>query len=69
MNYSLFMQIYIDTVFPESEDLKACISQAADSIGLKNIPIYEVKVGEQWDWIKKSQVDSFSLELSLTMVI
>lgn len=35
------------------------LSQAADSIGLKEIPAYEVKMGKQCDWIRKTQVDFF----------
>ncbi|GLT69698.1 hypothetical protein SLA2020_418290 [Shorea laevis] len=48
-------EICIDSIFPECEDVDASISQAADSIGLKEIPSYEVKMGEQYDWIKKTQ--------------
>lgn len=36
-----------------------CISHAANSIGLNDMPSYEVKVGEQYDWIEKSQ-ESFN---------
>ncbi|XVF78567.1 hypothetical protein PTKIN_Ptkin14bG0144600 [Pterospermum kingtungense] len=48
-------EIYIESIFPESEDVDVCISRAADSVGLKEIPSYEVKTGEQYDWIKKTQ--------------
>lgn len=58
------MQIYIESIFPESEDVDVCISQAADSVGLKEIPSYEVKIGEQYDWIKKTQVSLPFLILS-----
>lgn len=51
------MQIFIDSIFPEGGDVNLCISHAANSIGLKEIPHYEVKMGEQYDWIKKTQVD------------
>ncbi|PPS00185.1 hypothetical protein GOBAR_AA20477 [Gossypium barbadense] len=30
-------------------------NEAADSVGLKMIPSYEVKTGEHYDWIKKTQ--------------
>lgn len=50
------MQIYVDTTFPDGEDVSKCISYAADSVGLKEIPLYEVTIGEQHDWLKKSQV-------------
>ncbi len=51
------MQITIDSIFPDGKDVKVCISHAAKSIGLKEIPHYDVKMCEQYDWIKKSQVD------------
>ncbi|KAB2032541.1 hypothetical protein ES319_D05G381600v1 [Gossypium barbadense] len=47
--------ICIESIFPESEDVDVCISLAADSVGLKMIPSYEVKTGEHYDWIKKTQ--------------
>ncbi|KAL5565284.1 hypothetical protein UlMin_028448 [Ulmus minor] len=52
-------EICIDSIFPEDEDVSMCISHAADSIGLKQIPKYEVKLGDQYDWIKKTQ-ESFN---------
>ena len=51
------MQICISSIFPEGHNVSLSISHAADSIGLKEIPKYEVRVGEQYDWIKKTQVD------------
>lgn len=33
------------------------ISHAVDSIGLKEIPRYEVKINEDDEWMKKSQVN------------
>ncbi|TYI32279.1 hypothetical protein ES332_A04G048600v1 [Gossypium tomentosum] len=48
-------EICIESIFPESEDVDVCISQAADSVGFKMIPSYEVKTGEHYDWIKKTQ--------------
>jgi hypothetical protein len=51
------MQISMDSIFPEGKDVNVCISRAAKSIGLKEIPHYDVKMGEQYDWIKKTQVD------------
>lgn len=50
------MQIFINTIFPEGEDINMCILHASNSIGMKEIPDYEVKMGEQDDWIKKTQV-------------
>lgn len=33
-----------------------CISQAANSIGLKEIPKFNVEMGDEQDWITKNQV-------------
>ncbi|XP_024027864.1 uncharacterized protein LOC21392937 isoform X2 [Morus notabilis] len=52
-------EICINSIFPEGHDINSCISHAADSIGLKELPRYEVRVGEQYDWIKKTQ-ESFN---------
>ncbi|MBA0867275.1 hypothetical protein Goshw_028907 [Gossypium schwendimanii] len=48
-------EICIESIFPESEDVDVCILRASDSVGLKMIPSYEVKTGEHYDWIKKTQ--------------
>lgn len=50
-------QICIDSIFPVSQEVSVCISQAADSIGLKEIPRYEVQMVEQYNWLQKTQVD------------
>lgn len=54
------MQTCIDSIFPEGHDVNTCIFHAADSIGLKDVPNYEVKKGEQYDWIRKTQVTCYS---------
>ncbi|XP_072081789.1 uncharacterized protein [Arachis hypogaea] len=43
------------SIFLEGEDINMSISQAADSIGLKEIPRYEVKIIEEDDWMKGAQ--------------
>lgn len=48
-------EISIDSIFPESQDVDVSISRASNSIGLKETPSYEVKLGEQYDWIRKTQ--------------
>lgn len=58
------MQIFINTIFPEGEDVNMCISHASNSIGMKEIPDYEVKMDEQHEWIKKTQVDLLACTLS-----
>ncbi|KAL5147204.1 Ribosomal protein L11 methyltransferase [Glycine soja] len=48
-------EICISSIFHEVEDINVSISHAADSIGLKEIPRYEVKIGDEEDWMKRSQ--------------
>ncbi|XP_007021555.2 PREDICTED: ribosomal protein L11 methyltransferase isoform X1 [Theobroma cacao] len=57
-------EICMESIFPESEDVDVCISQAADSLGLKEIPSYEVTTGEHYDWIKKTQESFDSVEVT-----
>ncbi|XVF04264.1 hypothetical protein REPUB_Repub05bG0067700 [Reevesia pubescens] len=54
-NFDTSNEICIESIFPEFEDVDVCISKAADSLGLTEMPSYEVKTGEQCDWIKKTQ--------------
>ncbi|XAR56522.1 hypothetical protein NMG60_11037046 [Bertholletia excelsa] len=54
-NYQNRNEITISSIFSDCEDVKKCISHAADSIGLKETPIYKVTKGDHSDWIKKSQ--------------
>ncbi|XP_057965399.1 uncharacterized protein LOC131155951 isoform X3 [Malania oleifera] len=56
--------ICISSIFSEGHDVNMCISDAADSIGLKEIPSYEVTMGEQFDWIKKTQESFYPVEIS-----
>jgi len=47
-----------------------CISQAANSIGLKEIPKFKVEMGDELDWITKNQVSSeFNKERIIISVI
>ncbi|ESR65032.1 hypothetical protein CICLE_v10010717mg, partial [Citrus x clementina] len=57
-------KIYIDSIFPECKDVDECILNAANSIGLKEIPRYEVKMGEQCNWIKKAQESFHPVEVT-----
>lgn len=52
----ILLQVCITCTFSETEDLNACISLAANSIGLTTLPSYLVEKGEQYEWIKKTQV-------------
>lgn len=48
-------EVCIDSIFPEFEDVDMCLSQAANSIGLKETPPYEVNLGDQYEWVRKTQ--------------
>ncbi|CAH8360293.1 unnamed protein product [Eruca vesicaria subsp. sativa] len=48
-------EICIESIFPVHEEVKMCISQAANSIGLKEIPKFNVELGDEQDWITKNQ--------------
>ncbi|XP_030460912.1 uncharacterized protein LOC115681193 isoform X2 [Syzygium oleosum] len=48
-------EISINSIFLPSEDVDASVSNAADSIGLKDVPEYDIEVCEQEDWVKKTQ--------------
>ncbi|KAE8691869.1 hypothetical protein F3Y22_tig00110865pilonHSYRG00212 [Hibiscus syriacus] len=64
VNCDASTEICIESIFPESEEVDVCISQAIDSVGLKEIPSYEVKTGEHCDWIKKTQESFDPVEVS-----
>ncbi|KDP45870.1 hypothetical protein JCGZ_15314 [Jatropha curcas] len=57
-------EICIESIFPECQDVDVSLSQAADSIGLKDIPNYEVKKGMQCDWIQKTQESFHPVEVT-----
>ncbi|KAG2681930.1 hypothetical protein I3760_11G166200 [Carya illinoinensis] len=57
-------KIFINTIFPEGEDVNMCISHASNSIGMKEIPDYEVKMDEQHEWIKKTQESFHPVEVT-----
>ncbi|XP_050370942.1 uncharacterized protein LOC126788951 [Argentina anserina] len=57
-------EICITSIFPDGEDVDTCISHAAGSISLNEIPPYEVTIGEQYDWIKKTQESFHPVEIS-----
>ena len=54
--FEVYLQICIESIFPVNEEVKMCISQAADSIGLKEIPKFKVELGDEQDWVTKNQV-------------
>ncbi|XP_068657516.1 uncharacterized protein [Aristolochia californica] len=48
-------EIFISSIFTGDQDLDRCISKAADSIGLDDVPPFEITTGEDCDWVKNSQ--------------
>ncbi|XP_020979408.1 uncharacterized protein LOC107640573 isoform X2 [Arachis ipaensis] len=48
-------EICVSSIFLEGEDINMSISHAADSISLKKIPRYEVKIIDEDDWMKGAQ--------------
>lgn len=57
-------EISISSIFSICHDVHHSISQAADSIGLKETPNYEVTMGYQLDWIKQYQESFQPVEVS-----
>ncbi|XP_073115597.1 uncharacterized protein [Elaeis guineensis] len=48
-------EIWITSIFPDGQDVDACVSAATGSIGLNYKPNYEISVGEQCDWVTNVQ--------------
>ncbi|EHA8587836.1 hypothetical protein COCNU_scaffold003358G000020 [Cocos nucifera] len=48
-------ETWITSIFPDGQDVDACVSGAAGSIGLNYKPNYEISVGEQCDWVTNVQ--------------
>ncbi|KAL3813244.1 hypothetical protein ACJIZ3_014512 [Penstemon smallii] len=57
-------EIWISSTFDLSQDVKDCISRAADSVGFKDIPNYEVEMHDHTDWIKQSQESFHPVEIT-----
>ncbi|KAL4390704.1 hypothetical protein AHAS_Ahas03G0171700 [Arachis hypogaea] len=57
-------EICVSSIFLEGEDINMSISHAADSIGLKEIPRYEVKIIEEDDWMKGAQESFHPVEVT-----
>ncbi|KAL9383346.1 hypothetical protein Peur_023669 [Populus x canadensis] len=57
-------EVCIDSIFPEFEDVDICLSQAANSIGLKETPPYEVNLGDQYEWVRKTQESFHPVEVT-----
>ncbi|XP_013676252.2 ribosomal protein L11 methyltransferase-like [Brassica napus] len=57
-------EICIESIFPVNEEVKMCISQAANSIGLKEIPKFKVEMGDEQDWVTKNQESFQPIEIA-----
>ncbi|KAJ6894249.1 ribosomal protein L11 methyltransferase [Populus alba x Populus x berolinensis] len=57
-------EVCIDSIFPEFEDVGMCLSQAANSIGLKETPPFEVNPGDQYEWVRKTQESFHPVEVT-----
>ncbi|KAL0306531.1 UNVERIFIED_CONTAM: Ribosomal protein L11 methyltransferase [Sesamum radiatum] len=57
-------EIWISSTFDIDQDVKDCISRAADSVELKEIPNYEVEMHDHTDWIKKTQESFHPVEIT-----
>ncbi|CAN4104205.1 unnamed protein product [Withania somnifera] len=57
-------EMIITSIFSVCKDVKDCISLAADSIGMQNIPSFEVSVHDHTDWIKATQESFHPVEVS-----
>ncbi|KZV23240.1 hypothetical protein F511_05079 [Dorcoceras hygrometricum] len=56
-------QIWITSIFNISQDVKGSVSLAADSVGLKEMPTYEVEMLDHTDWIKQTQESFHPMEI------
>ncbi|GFP79658.1 ribosomal protein l11 methyltransferase [Phtheirospermum japonicum] len=56
-------EIWISSTFDVNQDVKDCISRAADSIGLKGLPNYKVEMHDHTDWIKQTQESFHPVEI------
>lgn len=56
-------EISIGSIFTVNQDVHRSISQAADSIGLKETPVYKVTIGYQSDWIENSRESFHPIEV------
>ncbi|XP_057507013.1 uncharacterized protein LOC130790118 [Actinidia eriantha] len=63
-NFETDDEVCITSIFSDCEDLGECISHAAKSIGLEDMPSYKVKKGDQSDWIKKTQESFYPVEIT-----
>nr|CAD1827959.1 unnamed protein product [Ananas comosus var. bracteatus] len=56
-------EICLTSIFPDGQDVSACISNAASSVGLDYVPNYEVSMGKQCDWVTNAQESFHPIEV------
>ncbi|XP_076941771.1 uncharacterized protein LOC143611466 [Bidens hawaiensis] len=57
-------EISVVSIFSVSEDVHQSIALAADSIGLKETPVYKVTTGYQSDWIENARESFHPIEVT-----
>ncbi|KAF9590164.1 hypothetical protein IFM89_031768 [Coptis chinensis] len=62
--YLVTLQICISSIYTDCQDVGSCISHAADSIGLTEIPSYKVIADDNDEWIRKTQESFVPVELT-----
>ncbi|ONK65537.1 uncharacterized protein A4U43_C07F38120 [Asparagus officinalis] len=55
---------WITSIFTDDQDVNACISHAADSIGLSYTPKYEISTGKPCDWVANVQETFHPIEVT-----
>ncbi|KAI3769288.1 hypothetical protein L6452_00389 [Arctium lappa] len=56
-------EVSIGSIFTVTQDVHQSISQAFDSIGLKQTPVYKVTIGYQSDWIENARESFHPIEV------
>lgn len=59
------LQSSITALFAAGDDVGEAIAMAANSVGLKEMPLYKVEVLEDCDWVLEVEVPTVILSLSL----
>jgi len=63
------LQSSITALFAAGDDVGEAIAMAANSVGLKEMPLYEVEELEDCDWVLEVEVLSVILSLSLLLSV
>ncbi|KAL8032086.1 hypothetical protein ABFX02_13G071500 [Erythranthe guttata] len=57
-------EIWISSIFSIDQDVKDCISLAADSVGLTEMPNYKIEMHDHTDWITLTQESFHPVEIT-----